>query len=216
MSQLFQFSGYKPSVEVQRQILPRGGYIGVILKATVEPTNNGRHLLVFRVDVAEGPYKGFYRRDYELRQGGRYEARYNGRLAIFIPMDDGSELDQQNKEIFNMTMGAIEDSNPGFVWNREDLNAFNGKMVGLSVREYMLNGGVYTEIGKFVTTKLISDGSFRPMRMRVSEAAASVPTASGRPHVSPQDYLASIASKAVQEPTTGSNQSSTDEDDVPF
>ena len=85
---------------------------------------------------------------------------------------------------FNLTLGAIEGSNPGYTWNWK-IESLKGLKVGISVRETEYRGSVYTEIGKFIPLSIIRSNHFRPMARRVS--AGSAP---GTPIVTENTYQA--------------------------
>lgn len=184
MSELVRFSGYQAIEEKPRLILPRGGYIAVILSVHLEDSAFARKRMIFKVEISEGPYKNFYQRDYESRQGGIYEARYHGTYSILYPLGDATPEDQIFVDRFNLTMGAIESSNPNFQWNWQ-LSSLKGLSVGLSVREVEYNGVTSTEIGKFIPISMIQSGRFRPMAKRIGQPAPSsdTPAQSGIPKI---------------------------------
>ena len=77
---------------------------------------------------------------------------------------------------FNLTMGAIMASNPGFNWNW-NTDSLKGMTVGISVRESEYNGCIFTEIGKFIPVSVIRNGTFRPMKRRSSQIIQGYPPA---------------------------------------
>lgn len=184
MSELVRFSGYQAIEEKPRLILPRGGYIAKILGVRLEESAFARKRLIFKVEIVEGPYKNFYHRDYESRQGGIYEARYHGVYSILYPLGDETLEDQPFVDRFNLTMGAIESSNPAFQWDWK-LASLKGLYVGLSVREVEYNGVTSTEIGKFIPISMIQSGRFRPMAKRIGQPASApdAPAQSGMPKI---------------------------------
>ena len=171
-SSIQPFNGFRPMQEQFRVQLPVGGYIAVIQDAQAENRADGNQMLVFRVDIAEGQYAGFYMKDYRAQEGGQFPARYRGVYRIFCPTNNLHAEDLWMLDRFNLTMGAIMASNPQFNWNW-NTDSLKGMMVGISVRENEYNGCIFTEIGKFVPISAIRNGTFRPMRRRSSREEGS-------------------------------------------
>lgn len=163
-----RFNGYQPITESPHMMLPVGGYIATIIHAKIEPVANKRQRILLYVEVAEGPYKGFFHQDYSSRKGSMYEAKYHGVYNIAVPVGDGTKQDDYDIIRFNKTLGAIESSNSGYHWNWK-LEDLKGLTVGLSIRESEYKNVVFTEIGKFIPVSIIRDGHFRPMRRRISQ-----------------------------------------------
>lgn len=211
MSELRRFNGYKPMPETFREQLPVGGYVARIQAVKVEDLPNGVQRLTFRTEIVEGPYNNFYHRDFDSQRGGTYEAKYRGDYSILCPDENGS--DPKLVDWFNHTMGAIEDSNPGYTWDWR-MNSLHGKLVGLSVREAEYQKIVFTEIGKFIPISIIREGRFRPMRRRISDetnASTVTPVASvTAPSFTPVDHAESAS------PAPAMPFSYTSDDDIPF
>ena len=202
MSELKRFAGYHAVKEEPLIQLPRGGYIAKILNVKLDRSRYDRERITFMVEIVEGPYQGFYHRDYEARKGGTYEAKYRGIYNIARPMEDGSEQSLRDIDRFNRTMGAVESSNPGYRWDWH-LNSLKDKIVGLSVREYEYQGGVYTEIGKFIPIDTIRNGLFRPMNKRIAQADnASLPQLGSQPYLPPLASMPQTAASASVPPRT--------------
>lgn len=166
------FNGFQPVQEQFRTQLPVGGYIAVIQDARAENRADGNQMLVFTVEVAEGPYAGYFMKDYRAQEGGQFPAHYRGTYRIFCPTNNLRAEDRWMLERFNLTIGAIMASNPTFTWNW-NTDSLKGMMVGISVRENEFNSCVFTEIGKFIPVKAIRDGTFRPMKRRASREEGS-------------------------------------------
>lgn len=128
-------NGFKPnaSVGVERAKLPAGNYPGVILGAKVEKGTFCDQLLL-QVEVTEGQYKDFYRKDYEAQKDSQFGQKYKGVLRVNLPMDDGSEYDKWRIQALERIAGALEASNPGYAWDWDE-KKLKGKKCGLMVRE---------------------------------------------------------------------------------
>ena len=173
MNEIKPFNGYKPVQEQLREQLPVGGYVCQIINAQAETRQDGSQQLAVMVEIAEGPYINFFHRDYQAQQNRMYSPKYRGVCRILCP---GSQLRPEDSWIvdrFNLSIGAIMSSNPGYAWNW-DAASLKGLTVGISVRENEYRGNVYTEIGKLIPIAMIRDGSFRPMRRRVSQESGIV------------------------------------------
>lgn len=167
MNKLQQFAGYRPVQSSHRAQLPIGGYVAMIIDAHMEPLRSGQgQRMVFRLEIAEGEYEGFYTLDYEAQQGGKYEARFRGTYSILYPTGDGSERDGYAVSRFNRVMGAIESSNPDYHWDWQ-LNSLKGRTMGIIVRESEYNDNVYTEIGMLIDADAVRTGRYRLMPRRV-------------------------------------------------
>lgn len=183
MSEIIRFDGYRACQEKPRRILPVGGYVAQIQGVKLTADNAGNPRIAFRVEIIEGAYENFYHQDYEAAKGGIYEAKYRGVYNIPVPDNSRSEWNLRNVDRFNMTMGAIEGSNPGYTWDW-NIESLKGLKVGISVRESMYRGSLYTEIGKFIPLSIIRNHHFRPMGRKVYQedgysAPAPVPSGSG-------------------------------------
>ena len=55
-SNIQPFNGFRPMQEQFRVQLPVGGYIAVIQDAQAENRADGNQMLVFTVEITEGPY----------------------------------------------------------------------------------------------------------------------------------------------------------------
>ena len=120
------------------------------------------------VEIAEGPFANFYRKDFEFQKSfSKYPARYRGIYRIICPTDHLSPEDAWRMDKFNHSLGAILESNPGYEW-KWDAGSLAGLSIGISVRENEYRGSVFTEIGKLIPVSTIQEGKFRPMRRRIS------------------------------------------------
>ncbi len=214
MSELKRFDGYQPIKEAPSMQLPKGGYIAQILDVHMESTAIANQRMVFQVEIIEGPFKDFFHREYDARQGSLYSGKYRGVYGILYPLNN-SESELRSIDRFNKTMGAIEGSNPGYAWDW-NLQSLKGRTVGLSVREFEYQGGIFTEIGKFIPVDIIRSGQFRPMQRRLAQERTpdNLPAMAGTP-----------AAKATAFPTQSLPVASTmppvsyvsvEDDEIPF
>ena len=81
------FDGFNPTLEKPRDMLPVGGYICKIIKAKAENRVDGFQELDIMVEITEGPYAGFFRKDYDA-QNRAFTPRYRGIYRIICPTDN--------------------------------------------------------------------------------------------------------------------------------
>ena len=167
------FNGFKPAQEQNREQLPVGGYVCQIINAQAETRQDGSQQLAVMVEIAEGPYTNFFHRDYEAQKNGLYSPKYHGIVRIICPSDNMRQEDSWIIDRFNLSIGAIMASNPGYVWNWNPAS-LKGLKIGISVRENEYRGTVFTEIGKLIPLSMLQDGTFRPMRRRISQESSIV------------------------------------------
>ena len=113
-----------------REQLPVGGYVCTIMKAEEEELSWGRRFKV-SIDIAEGEYTGFWKKDYTGND--RDDKKWRGVLYLNVPKDDGSDIDNWNKRLFNNFIWAVQESNTGYVWDWDE-NKLKGKKVGVLYR----------------------------------------------------------------------------------
>ena len=69
-----------------------------------------RDSLEISIDVAEGEFKDFYATDY--RGQNQEDKKWRGVLRLYVPKDDGSDMDEWTKSKLKAATNAVEDSNP--------------------------------------------------------------------------------------------------------
>lgn len=147
-----------------REILPAGGYVCNILSVKEETLSWGSRL-VLAIDVAEGEYKGFFKKDFDGND--REDKKWRGTYRINIPNDDGTEQDGWTKRTFGNFIWAIQESNPGFAWDWDE-KKLKGKTIGVLYRnrEWEMNGrnGWTTEAAGSASAEDIRNGKFRPLK----------------------------------------------------
>lgn len=157
-----QYSDFKAEkVGGGRAILPAGGYVCSILSAKEEVFDWGSRLAL-AIDIAEGDYAGFFKKDFD--NNDREDKKWRGIYRISIPKDDGSEMDAWTKRIFGNFIYSVQESNPGYSWDWNEKN-LKGKKLGILYRnkEWEMNGktGWTTEAAGACTVDDIREGTFR-------------------------------------------------------
>lgn len=143
--------------------LPVGGYVVKVQNVRFEEGTNGNSdRLILAVDVSDGEYKDFYKKQYESQTGE--DKKWKGTFTIYCPKDDGSEKDNWTKRRFKTIMEHIEESNPGYSWNWDE-NTLKGKLFGAIVGEIhtIIDGKniEYNAIRFTNTVENIKKGNFR-------------------------------------------------------
>ena len=124
--------------------LPKDAYILKIMNVKFEEgAGDKSDKLKLQIDVAEGEYKDFYKKQYEADT--REDKKWRGTFEIWCPKNDGSEKDSWTKKTFDTCLAAIEDSNPGFRFDGVHEETLKGKIVGGIVfrEDYEKDGKVY-------------------------------------------------------------------------
>lgn len=177
--------------------IPAGGYIAVIVGAKVKEYKaaNGSTFekLEVAVDIAEGEFKDYYQREFNMQQ--TEDKKWKGVIRQFVPSDDGSEKDMRTKQYFKALIEAVEDSNDGYHWDWDE-RKLKGKKVGLLLRneEWEFNGktGWKAQPFKLVSVDKIRDGKFRvpqdkPLNNTSAPAAFSMSSGADFEEISDDD-----------------------------
>lgn len=177
------FSGFEAKkASGAREILPAGAYVCEIKSARVEEYSGGFSSLVLAIEVVEGQYAGFWKRDYDGND--RDDRKWRGTYRVSIPKDDGSEQDNWTKRIFNNFIWAIQDSNPGYFWNWDE-KTLKGKKLGVLYRnrewEFNGNSGWTTEAAGSVSVTDVREGTYRLPKDKPLKAKAQVPAFTEEP-----------------------------------
>ena len=109
--------------------LPAGGYICKILKARCEYTQSGSEQLVLALDIMEGDFAGFAKRQFESRKANNPNATWPCIFKQFTLDREG-----QTSPYFKGMLKSIEESNAGYKWNWQEATLAN-KMIGMIFRE---------------------------------------------------------------------------------
>ena len=148
----------------KREILPAGGYVCNILSVKEETMSWGSRL-VLAIDVAEGEYKGFFKKDFDTND--REDKKWRGIYRISIPKDDGTEQDVWTKRTFGNFIWAVQESNDGYTWDWDE-KKLKGKKLGVLYRnkEWAMEDrtGWTTEAAGSASVEDIRTGKFRPLK----------------------------------------------------
>ena len=162
-----------------RQQLPKGGYVCRIMNSEIKTYNGTKgtfERLEISIDVAEGEFKDFYAADY--RGQNQENKKWRGVLRLYVPKDDGSDMDEWNKSKLKAATNAVEDSNQGYHWDWNEAG-LKGKLVGCLIlnEEWEYNGrtGWNTKPFKFVPVSDIKNGKFeipkdKPLNKKTSDS----------------------------------------------
>lgn len=173
-----QYNGAKAQRRAARELLPAGGYVAKILDAKVQSYDFG-DMLVLSFDIAEGPYSGFFKRDYTANPNE--DKKWRGTVRLSIPKDDGTERDEWSKNSFNGFIYSIEDSNPGYTWDWNEA-MLKGKMIGVLFRnkewEWKGDRGWTTECCAVDAVSVIREGKYKmpkdkPLKSTTATAASA-------------------------------------------
>jgi len=164
------------------ETLPKGGYVLKILNVKYEEGQNGNSdRLKLMVDINEGEYKDYYKKQYEADT--REDKKWRGVVEIWCPKNDGSERDSWTKKTFDTCFAAIEDSNPGFRFDGVHEESLKGKLVGGVIyrEDYEKDGEVKTAYKfnkRLVTVDAAKNGTYRTPKDKIIEKAESGSTGS--------------------------------------
>lgn len=175
------YNGYQARKSAgPREILPAGGYVCRIDGAKEETyqTRVGEmRVLVLAVEVVEGPYAGFFKKDFDANT--REDRKWRGTFRLNVPKDDGSEMDAWTKTAFDNFAWAVQESNPGYVWNWDE-RTLKGKGLGVLWRnkEWEKDGksGWTTEACAAASVQEIRENKFKvpkdkPLKKKSVDAA---------------------------------------------
>ena len=135
-----KFDGYEQteSFAGEYESLEPGGYVCKILQVqAVEPepgTKKYDTLLRIGFDIAEGDKAGFYRRTFDRKKESNPDAKWPGMYYQTIKADD--------LRYFKGFITAIENSNPGYIWDWDE-QKLKGKLFGgvFGEEEYEMKQG---------------------------------------------------------------------------
>lgn len=161
--------------------LPIGGYVLSIKEAKLENEGEENEKLVFYFDIDEGPFRDFYRDNYNNQPGE--DKKWKGTYRLWTPKDDGSERDDWAKRRFKTVMETFEESNEGFRWEWDE-KKLKGLRIGgvFNQKEYDYNGrtGFFTQCKMLTTVEAIEKGTFKqPSDDYLDRGNAPAPTSDG-------------------------------------
>lgn len=122
------------------EMLPRGGYVCVVMGAKVEERADGSQVIVLAMDIAEGDYAAYFQQSFNRQTGDNkvWPCRY----WLNVPKDDGSERDEWDKRKFKTFTTSLEKSNEGYKFDWDE-KKFTGKTIGalFNYREFETSSG---------------------------------------------------------------------------
>lgn len=145
--------------------LPAGGYIGKIIGAKVasyEGANGTFDKLEIALDITEGEFKDFYKKQFEAST--LENKKWKGVIRLNIPTEDGSEADAFRQRILKGATDAVEESNSGYHWDWDE-SKLKGKKIGFLVRDkqYDFNGkqGFFSEIFALISVEAVREHKYK-------------------------------------------------------
>ena len=158
------------------QMLPRGGYVCVIMGAKVEERADGSQVIVLALDVCEGEYAAYFQQSFNNQTGSNkvWPCRY----WLNVPKDDGSEHDEWDKRKFKTFTTSLEKSNEGYKFDWDETK-FSGKIIGglFNYREFETSSGTVGEapnLAQFRSADAVRSGDYKIPKDKKLPAPASV------------------------------------------
>ena len=143
------------------EALPAGGYVAKIMKAEIAEYSWG-DVLIISFDIAEGDYKGYFRKRWDADASSDYGQKWKGNFRLNIPSEK-SKYPDSDKRAFNNAIWAIQVSNPKYKWAWQE-ETLKGKMIGVLFRnkewEKDGNTGWTTECCTVTSVDDIRNGDF--------------------------------------------------------
>lgn len=159
--------------------LPKGAYICRIISAKEDENQYGTRLII-AFDISEGEYAGFYQEKFDANTAE--DKKWSGVIRLAVPAEDGSEADGYRIRTFNTAMVAIEESNPGYLWDWNE-KALKGKTIGVvfNEKEFKSTDGriiSFTQPKRLTSVQSVKDGTFyvpkdEPLNESASGAAGN-------------------------------------------
>ena len=175
------YNGFKAEASNKIEALPAGPYVAVI-KAVKIDGQEPDQALILRMDVAEGPYAGYFLDRYQKetrKAAGKYEPRYKGDFRLRIPNDANTKAlyPESDKKRFGDAVYRIEKSNPDYHWDWNE----QGLVVGINMQQDEFNGVPFTKIGRLEIADDVRAGTVTamPPRERRDAPAPQVDRQSG-------------------------------------
>jgi hypothetical protein len=136
--------------------LAAGPYVLGIVKAEEATSKSGRPMIVFSLDIADGPNKNYYKQLGERLQKDCYLKHRR--------VTDGDQVNY-----FKGDIKAIEESNPGYTFNFDE-RTLTRKLVGANLREeeYASGGDIKTslKIAFLCPAQYVRDGKIKPLECK--------------------------------------------------
>ena len=162
------------------QMLPRGGYVCVIMGAKIEERNDGSQVVVLAMDIAEGDYAAYFQQSFNRQTGDNkvWPCRY----WLNVPKDDGSERDEWDKRKFKTFTTSLEKSNEGYKFDWDE-SKFTGKLIGglFNYREFETSSGTVGEspnLAQVRSADAVRNGDFKLPKDKKLAGFTPAPTSS--------------------------------------
>ena len=109
------------------QRITPGGHVCRIMGMRQEMSKNNKPMLIVAFDICEGSeLDGIYKRQHEMKKKFDAAAKWQGVIRYMLYGKDGVSTNG----FFKGFITAVEESNPGWVWNWDE-KSVAGKMVGM-------------------------------------------------------------------------------------
>ena len=159
------YSNYQKGTPTQdAEKLPAGGYVIKILKAEEAVYPGGGSSLKLSFDIAEGEYKDFYKKNYDMQMEPK---KWKGIYSFSIPNE---RTEERYRKAFESRIACITESNPGYEWDWNEAGLKN-KTVGavFGNQEYDFNGshGFFTKCFGLREAQAIREGRFKTPKDRL-------------------------------------------------
>ena len=153
--------------------LPVGGYVCVV-KDVQYKSYDGGDCMYIAWDVAEGEHKGFYMKRFKADKDKTEDARWKGVYKLYVPKDDGSDIDEWTKRKLKTFTNALEDSNKDYKWDWDEKKWKNLKFGGIvGEHETFIEGKestiTFNEMRFVTSVQKIKDGDFKPAEKYVDK-----------------------------------------------
>ena len=116
--------------------LPAGVYVGKIVNVHLGESKAGDEMLTLAMDIAEGDYKDFYRRQFDRKMQFKKEGQEVKWPCQYYQL---TRKDDNTVGRFKGMLTCIEMSNDGYKWNWDE-TSLRGKLCGVIMREEEYEG----------------------------------------------------------------------------
>lgn len=141
-----------PAYTGEFETLPPGAYKCQVIQVNMTQTQSGKEMMAICFDIAEGPFKDYYMKQFKSRQKSNQNAKYPG---VFRQLTRGDSL-----PFFKGVITSIEKSNPGYKWNWEEKSLVKKYFGGVFGREEYIG----TDGKKHMSTKCVQIRSLDGMK----------------------------------------------------
>ena len=113
------------------QQLPAGVYVGKVVNVKLGNSKAGDEMLTLAMDIAEGEYKDFYRKQFDRKTQYKKEGEEVKWPCQYYQL---TRKDENTIGRFKGMLTCFEMSNDGYHWNWEE-TSLRGKVCGVIMRE---------------------------------------------------------------------------------